>query len=59
MIAVITWGVIITIILIAVESSHFKRFNEITKRIIKLETKLEYGKERKETQESEASKARR
>jgi hypothetical protein len=59
MIAVVTWGIIVTVIILSIETSHLKRFNDLTKRIIKLETLLEHGKERKETKESEASKAER
>lgn len=60
MLVIITWGVIITIVVITVELAHIKRFNGIIKRIIKLENLIEHGKEKRQTkEESEAAKAQR
>ena len=59
MVCTVTWGIIVTVIILSIESSHIKRFNDLTKRIIKLETLLEHGKETQKGKESEASKGER
>lgn len=59
MVCICAWGILVTVFVVGIEWSHWQSFKEIRSRLFKLENKLEHGKERKETKESEASKGER